>query len=76
MFSKKIDGILECEEIDHYKNLQYNLKKFKRVHVNDSYVILFFGDDGYIYFVDYEHHNNIYKHSKKALKKYEDLKFK
>lgn len=65
----KIDEILNSQELDHYKNLRYDLKKYKRVHVNDSYVILFFGDDGTVYFIDYEHHDKVYK------KKYNDLKF-
>ncbi|MFW6014520.1 MAG: addiction module toxin RelE [Nanoarchaeota archaeon] len=69
---KKIDEILTCENIDHYKNLKYDLKKYKRVHVNDSYVILFFGE-GIVYFVDYEHHDKVYK--KKQIKKYENLSF-
>jgi len=43
--------------------------------VNNSYVILFFGDDGTVFFVDYEHHDVVYKHSSKHLKKYENIKF-
>ena len=72
---KKIEEILTCEDINHYKNLKHDLKKFKRVHVNDSYVILFFGDDGKVYFVDYKHHNSVYKYDKKTLEKYKNLKF-
>lgn len=71
----KRDEILKCEDLTHYKNLSHNLKKYKRVHVNTSYVILFFGDDGAVYFVDYEHHDLVYRHSKKYLKKYQDLTF-
>jgi len=58
---KKRDEILSCEDIDHYKNLKYDLKRFKRVHVNDSYVILFLGDNATVYFVDYEHHDKVYR---------------
>ena len=72
---KKRDEILNSENLDHYKNLAHGLKNYKRVHVNDSYVILFFGDDGTVYFVDYAHHDEIYKHSKKDLRRYENLKF-
>lgn len=71
----KRDEILNCEDLTHYKNLTHDLKKYRRVHVNTSYVILFFGDDGAVYFVDYEHHDLIYRRGKKHLKKYEDLKF-
>ena len=72
---KKIDEILTCGDINHYKNLKYDFKKYKRVHVNNSYVILFLGDDGRVYFVDYEHHDKVYKYDKNQLKKYENLKF-
>ncbi len=71
----KITEILNLDSLDHYKNLKHTLKKFKRVHVNNSYVILFFGDDGTVYFVDYAHHDSIYKHSKKDLRKYNNLEF-
>lgn len=71
----KIDEILEIKDLDFYKNLKYDLKKFKRVHVNNSYVILFFGDNTIVYFVDYSHHDNIYKQNKFLLKKYDDMNF-
>lgn len=72
---KKRDEVLNSENLDHYKNLTQDLKKYKRVHVNSSYIILFFGDDNTVYLVDYQHHDVIYKHSKKDLRKYKDLKF-
>lgn len=66
----KRDEILSCKNIDHYKNLKYDLKKYKRVHANDSYIILFFGENNTVYFIDYEHHKKVYK------KKYpKDLQF-
>jgi len=80
----KINEILNCENLDHYKNLRNDLKKFKRCskinlflahifekilfHVNNSYIILFFGDDDIVYFIDYEHHDKIY--TKKYEKNY------
>ena len=72
---KKIEEILICDDLNHYKNLKNDLKKYKRIHVNDSYVILFFGDDGKVYFVDYNHHDFVYKHDKKTLERYRNLKF-
>lgn len=63
------DKILSSTNLNHYKNLKNNLKKYKRVHVNNSYIILFFGDDNIVYFVDYEHHDRVYK------KSYDNLKF-
>ncbi len=57
---KKIFDIASCENLDHYKNLRMGLKLYKRVHVNSSFVILFYGDDGTVTFVDYDHHDRIY----------------
>lgn len=66
---KKRNEVMSCKDLNHYKNLRYDLKKYKRVLVNDSYVILFFGDDGMVCFVDYEHHDKIYD------KRYDALRF-
>jgi mRNA-degrading endonuclease RelE of RelBE toxin-antitoxin system len=74
-FLNKRNEILNSKNLDFYKNLKHNLKKFKRIHINDSYVILFFGNNGEVYFVDYEHHNKVYKFDKKTLKRYENLKY-
>ncbi len=59
---KKIYQILNCENINHYKNLKNDLKDFKRVHINIHFVILFKLDkkSNIIYFYKYEHHNKIY----------------
>jgi len=75
-FLNKFDEILDIDNLDFYKNLKHDLKKYKRVHVNNSYVILFFGDDEIVYFIDYINHDKAYKYDKKTLRKYEDLKFK
>ena len=53
----KKEELLICKDITYYKNLLHNLIKFIRAHVNDSYVILFFGDDNIVSFVDYAHHD-------------------
>lgn len=29
--SKKMDDVVNCKDIEHYKNLQYNMKDSKRV---------------------------------------------
>jgi len=74
ILSKK-DEILRTNDLDHYKNLKYDLKQYKRIHVNNSYVILFFGEKNTVYFVDYEHHDKIYAFNKKQLNKYKQLRF-
>lgn len=71
----KVDEILDSVSLVHYKNLRHDLKKYKRVHVNNSFVILFFGHDNVVYFVDYEHHDKVYNFDKKQLKKYANLEF-
>lgn len=71
----KIDEICFTKDTNHYKNLKHNLKKYKRAHVNNSFVILFFDENNLIYFVDYEHHDKIYKINKKEIKKYENIIF-
>ena len=47
----------------HYKNLQHDLKQFKRVHVDSSFVLVFKVDENTktIFFEDIDHHDNIYK---------------
>lgn len=58
----KVKEILSIEDLDHYKNLKYNLKKFKRVHVNSSYVIIFYDrKNNFVLFEDYAHHDEIYR---------------
>lgn len=71
----KVDEICSSKDFNHYKNLKHDLKKFKRVHVNNSYIILFFGEDNIVYFVDYEHHDIVYKYDKKTLNKYKSINF-
>ena len=48
---------------EHYKNLQYNLKHLKRVHIKKSFVLVFSykKEEQFISFLDYDHHDKIYK---------------
>ena len=57
----KIQEIISCSDIDHYKNLRYNMKDSKRVHIG-HFVLVFSYDKNkdFVYFEDYEHHDNIY----------------
>ncbi len=57
---KKIEEILCCENLNHYKNLRKDLKAYKRVHVNRCYVILFCDQKGVVHFIDYAHHDKVY----------------
>lgn len=74
-FLNKFNEIISSPNIDHYKNLKHDLKHFKRVHVNNSYVILFFDKNKVIHFVDYASHDNIYNRSKQSINKLLKTKF-
>ena len=49
-------------DIDHYKNLRYDMREFKRVHVG-HFVLVFKFDkiNNLILFSDFDHHDKIYK---------------
>jgi len=58
---KKIEEIINSNNIEHYKNLRYDLKKSKRVHIG-HFVLVFSYDKekDFVSFEDYDHHDNIY----------------
>jgi len=56
---KKIDEIINCPDIGHYKNLKYNMKDSKRVHIG-HFVLVFQYSEGIINFDDFDHHDNVY----------------
>lgn len=47
---------------NHYKNLKKPLQDYKRVHVNQGYVLIFLVDkkSQTMIIVDYDHHDNVY----------------
>ena len=58
---KKINEIINNSKIEHYKNLRYSLKEFKRAHI--GYFVLVFKHDkknDKIIFYDFDHYDNIY----------------
>ncbi len=59
---KKIEEVLKFDDIDHYKNLRYNMKESKRVHIG-HFVLVFSYDrvNNLVSFEDYDHHDNIYQ---------------
>lgn len=59
---KKIDEIKNCYDVEHYKNLRYNLKDSKRAHVG-HFVIIFQYDKktDTINIDDFDHHDVIYR---------------
>ena len=58
---KKIDEIKQCYDVEHYKNLRYNMKDSKRVHIG-HFVLVFQYDQetDTIKFYNFYHHDNIY----------------
>jgi len=65
ILAKKIKEIInnDIETISRYKNLRYDLKDYKRVHIDKSFVLLFrvFKDRNFILFDRLKHHDDIYK---------------
>ena len=65
ILQKKIKQIINSNEesINHYKNLKHDLRKFKRVHIDRSFVLTFNVDlkNNFILFIDFNHHDTIYK---------------
>lgn len=57
---KKINEIISSSDLNHYKNLKKPLEKYKRVHVNSHFVLLFRVSKSNIVFEDYDHHDKIY----------------
>ena len=65
IINKKIKEIINSNSIsiEHYKNLRYDLKEFKRVHIDKHFVLTFKVDinNNFILFADFNHHDKIYK---------------
>lgn len=60
---KKIKEVINSKNIHHYKNLSYDMKEFKRVHIDSHFVLIFKIEKNkkLIKFVDLQHHDYIYK---------------
>jgi YafQ family addiction module toxin component len=58
----KMEEIINSPDIEHYKNLRYDLKEFKRAHVG-HFVLAFKFDkiNNLILFTDFDHHDKIYR---------------
>ena len=59
---KKIDEVINSKDVEHYKNLRYNVKDSKRVHIGHFVLIFQYKkEENLILFDDFNHHDNIYK---------------
>jgi len=58
----KMNEILNNSDIEHYKNLRYDMKEFKRVHIG-HFVLVFKFDkvNDAVLFTDFDHHDNIHQ---------------
>jgi len=56
---KKMDEIVNCPDVSHYKNLRYHMKDSKRVHIG-HFVLIFQYSEEFIYFDDFDHHDKVY----------------
>ncbi|MBW2989089.1 addiction module toxin RelE [Candidatus Woesearchaeota archaeon] len=59
---KKIEEVFSSGDIEHYKNLRYDMKDSKRVHIG-HFVLVFSYDKAkdILSFEDYDHHDNVYE---------------
>lgn len=57
----KIAEIINSADVEHYKNLKYNMKDKKSVHLGHFVLVFkFIKSENKIIFVDFDHHDNIY----------------
>ncbi len=61
-FQRKVEEILTCPDVHHYKNLRNPLQHLKRVHVLGPFVLTFryIESEDKIILYDLDHHDNIY----------------
>ena len=59
---KKIEEVLNSPDVEHYKNLRYDMRDSKRVHIG-HFVLVFSYDKAkdFVSFEDYDHHDYIYE---------------
>ena len=59
---RKMEEMLSCEDVDHYKNLRKPLQHLKRVHVRGPFVLTFkyMEKEDKVVFYGFDHHDNIY----------------
>jgi mRNA-degrading endonuclease RelE of RelBE toxin-antitoxin system len=57
----KINEVVNSGDVEHYKNLRYDMKDSKRVQIG-HFVLVFSYDKSqdFVSFEDYDHHDNIY----------------
>lgn len=58
----KINEVINSQEFEHYKNLRYDINYRKRVYIGHFVLVFkFVKIENKIIFLDFDHHDNIYK---------------
>ena len=58
---KKVEEVVNSESIEHYKNLRYNMKESRRVHLGHFVLVFSYNkSEDFLSFEDFDHHDNIY----------------
>ena len=59
----KIQEILDCKDVNHYKNLRRPLQHLKRVHIKGPFVLIFkyIESEDKVIFYDSDNQDNIYR---------------
>ena len=58
----KMNEVIHCYDVEHYKNLRSNMKESKRVHVGHFVLVFQYNKEGNeINFDDFDHHDTVYK---------------
>ena len=58
----KMNEVFNNSDVEHYKNLRYNMQDYKRVQIG-HFVLAFRFDklNNLVFFSDFDHHDRIYK---------------
>ena len=58
----KMDEVLTCEDVNHFKNLRTPLQYLKRVHIKGPFILTFkyIESEDKVVFYDFDYHDNIY----------------
>ena len=59
---KKMDEILACADVDHFKNLRRPMQHLKSVHIDSHFVLVFRYEPATdrVFFYDFDHHDKIF----------------
>ena len=57
----KIKEVITSSDITHYKNFRYDMKEYRRVHIDSSFVLIFKIEGNIILFEDLQHHDDMYR---------------